>query len=131
MIRPVVLCATGLMFGCSILGDAGSESPNGYEFAANSWSGAKIEEMVAAWGTPNKGYKPPDSGGEGIAGWGLWSQTGIGHNKTYRYRCETLAYFNSDGTITRIVVKHSRSCGRLYKGQFEKMTRPEKAPITS
>ena len=125
MIRLVVLCVVMLVSGCSSWGGASDDSPNQYQFAANSWLGAKIEGMVAAWGTPNKGYLPPDGLEEGIAGWAVWSKSG----ESYRYRCETLVHFNAEGTITRIVVKHSRSCSRRYNGKFGRMTRLEKAPI--
>ena len=128
MIRLAMLCAVVLILGCSVWS---GEWQSRYEFAAHSWLGASIEDMVAAWGTPNRGYKPPGVGEEGIAGWGRSSQTGIGANKTYRYRCETLAYFDSNGIIKRIVVKHSRSCDRLYEGPFKKMTRLESPPITT
>ena len=131
MIRLFTLCPVAVILGCSVWDGTGGDAPSRYEFAADSWLGAKIEGMVEAWGTPNRGYKQPENGEEGIAGWGLSSQTGIGENKTFRFRCETLAYFDLDGTITRIVVEYSHRCDRLYEGQLETMTRPESGPITT
>ena len=123
MIRLVMLCPVAVILGCSVWNGAGGDSSSRYKFAADSWLGAKVEGMIAAWGIPNKGYLPPDNGKEGIAGWWLSSQSGTGHNKTYLFRCETLAYFDLDGTITRIVVEHSRACDRLYEDQLGTMTR--------
>ena len=131
MIRLPVFLAVLSISGCSIWGGTGGEEPNLYEYAANSWVGTPIEQMVTAWGTPNRGYYPANGEEEGVAGWGIWSRTGIGDNKEYRYRCETLAYFDSEGIIMRIVVTHAHSCDRPYKGQFERMTRLNIAPIST
>ena len=131
MIRLPVFLALACLSGCSTWSGASGEAPNLYEYAANSWIGAQIEQMVAAWGTPNRGYHPANGEEEGVAGWGIWSRTGIGDNKEYRYRCETLAYFDSEGIIMRIVVTHAHSCDRPYKGQFERMTRLNIAPIST
>ena len=130
MIRLPVFLVVVFLSGCSGWGGAGGEAKNLYEYAANSWVGAQIEQMVAAWGTPNRGYYPASSEEEGVAGWSVWSQTGIGANREYRYRCETLAYFDSDGIIIRIVVKHAHSCDRPYAGQFKRMTRLNSPPIS-
>jgi len=131
MIRLPVFLAVLSISGCSIWGGTGGEEPNLYEYAANSWVGTPIEQMVTAWGTPNRGYYPANGEEEGVAGWSVWSQTGIGDNKEYRYRCETLAYFDSHGIIVRIVVKHARSCDRPYEGQLERMTRLDSPPIST
>ena len=129
MVRLPVFLVVVLLSGCSSWSGAGGEARNLYEYAANSWIGAQIEQMVEAWGTPNRGYYPASSEEEGVAGWSVWSQTGIGANREYRYRCETLAYFDSDGIIIRIVVKHAHSCDRRYQGQFKRMTRLNSPPI--
>lgn len=121
MIRLALLCAVLAIPGCSTSGGGVGNALNRYEYAAYSWTGASIQEMVAAWGTPNSGYKPPDSGKDGVAGWDVRSSSG----GDYRYRCTTLAYFDSDGLIIRIFVKHSRSCHRRYEGEFGRMTRQE------
>ena len=121
MIRLAMLCAVLTMPGCSISGGGVGNAPIRYVYAAESWAGASIQEMVAAWGTPNSGYNPPDRGKDGIAGWNVFSRSG----QDYRYRCTTLAYFDSYGLITRIVVMHSHSCHRRYEGQFGTMTRQE------
>ena len=131
MIRLPVFLAVLSISGCSIWGGTGGEEPNLYEYAANSWVGTPIEQMVTARGTPNRGYYPANGEEEGVAGWSVWSQTGIGDNKEYRYRCETLAYFDSHGIIVRIVVKHARSCDRPYEGQLERMTRLNSPPIST
>ena len=131
MIRLPVVLAFVFISGCSTWGGASGQATNLYKYAANSWIGAQIEQMVAAWGTPNRGYYPAKGEEQGVAGWGIWSQTGIGDNKEYRYRCETLAYFDAEGIITRIVVKHALSCDRPYEGQLERMTCLNNAPIST
>ena len=125
MSRLILFLAVWTMLGCSASGGLTGEASNRYEYAANSWLGARIEEMVATWGTPNSGYIPPEPGKHGVAGWNAYSVSGSGDDKSYRYRCTTLAYFDSNGLITRIVVKHSRSCDRRYGDEFGTMTRRE------
>ncbi len=124
MIRFATLCVFLFMPGCSIIGGGAGEAPSRYVYAAKSWAGASIQEMVAAWGTPNAGYKPSERGDSGIAGWDVYAKSG----QDYRYRCTTFAYFDSDGFITRIVVRHSRFCDRRYDGQYGTMTRQEPRP---
>ena len=94
-----------------------------YSRAAMSWLGADIDEMVAIWGPPNKGFLPAYGKKRGVAGWEARSSSGFGERKEIRYHCTSLAYFSSKGAILRIEVKHSRSCHRRFKNGFESMTR--------
>ena len=110
--------------GCATTND-GSDR---YTSAANSWQGAKIIEMVAAWGTPNRGYLPPKGEQNGIAGWESRSESGVFDRKHTRYYCTTFAHFDSNGTILRIDVQRSRYCQRRFENQFESMTRDADAP---
>ena len=47
------------------------------------------------------------------------------------YVAQEQGYFDAEGIITRIVVKHALSCDRPYEGQLERMTCLNNAPIST
>jgi hypothetical protein len=122
MNRLSVVFAILTVFGCATTNDISDR----YTLAANSWKGTSIEEMVAAWSTPNAGFLPAEGEQNGIAGWNVFYESGIdssmGQGKRTYYRCTTFAHFNSNGTIVRIEVRNSRFCDRRFENQFEAMT---------
>jgi len=94
------------------------DKPDRYRQAANSWRGASIVEMVAAWGPPNAGYYPAYGDREGIAGWKAeYTRAGRSH-----YECITFAYFAASQLITRIEVRRARHCDRRFSKQYASMT---------
>ncbi len=125
MNRLSVVIAILTVFGCATTNDISDR----YTLAANSWKGASIEEMVAAWSTPNAGFLPADGEQNGIAGWSVLYESGVdssmGHRKRTYYHCTTFAHFDSNGTILRIEVRNSRNCDRRFENQFELMTRDD------
>ncbi len=125
MNRLTVVFAILTVFGCATTND----SLDRYTLAADSWKGASIEEMVAAWSTPNAGFSPADGEQNGIAGWDVYYESGVdssmGHGKRTYYHCTTFAHFDSNGTILRIEVRNSRYCDRRFENQFESMTRDD------
>ena len=113
----ILFVAMFAFVGCS----SNMEQTDKYRFAANSWAGGNIEEMVNAWGTPNAGFLPAKDGEDGVAGWSVRStQVAVAADGYY---CSTLVYFDASGTITSIDVRRSRSCQQYYRNQFECMTR--------
>ena len=125
MNRLSVVIAILTVFGCATTNDISDR----YTLAANSWKGASIEEMVAAWRTPNAGFLPADGEQNGIAGWDVYYESGVdssmGHRKRTYYHCTTYAHFDSNGTILRIEVRNSRYCDSRFENQFELMTRDD------
>ena len=121
MFRLGLLISILAVIGCAASGGTPGDEEDSYSRAANSWEGADIREMMAAWPDPNKRYRPPKGGKDGIAWWrhNSWDDQ-AGFSK-YRYHCETVAHFNSAGTITNIDVKRSLNCYRLFN--VESMTR--------
>jgi len=94
------------------------DKPDRYRQAAESWRGAGIVEMVAAWGPPNAGYYPAYGDREGIAGWKAeYVRGGVSY-----YECITFAYFSASQLITRIEVRRARYCDRRFSKHYASMT---------
>ena len=111
--------------GCSTTGKVADGAHDRYVRAANSWLGAPIGEMIAAWGDPTRRFLLPEGEKAGIAWWESLSEEGGcgGGCKIIRFHCSTVTHFNSNLTITGIEIKHSRDCYHLYENRFESMTR--------
>ena len=119
MIRPIIVFAVLTVLSCATTND----SSDRYTRAAMSWTGASIGEMVAAWGTPNAGYLPGDGEKDGIAGWDVRYESGIGDRKVTHYHCAAYAYFDASNKIVRIDVRRSHNCHRRFENRFDLMTR--------
>lgn len=105
--------------GCSRFGHGKADSDDKYAIAASSWVGSNIMEMVAAWphSMPSCGSKK--GGSSGCVWWRHRSGSG-----TFAYECEAVAYFDEAGVITKVVVRRSNDCHRLFERHFERMTWP-------
>jgi len=119
VIRIIAVVVILVMTSCARPNTRKVDQNDDYSRAAMSWLGGEIDEMVAAWGTPNRGFLAAAGKQRGVAGWEVRSYSG----SDIRYHCASFAYFNSNGTILKIVVKHSYSCHRRFKNGFETMTR--------
>ena len=119
-----------LVFGLMLYGCA-TEAPRivKYRYVAYSWTDGSIDDMIEAWGNPNKAYKKASEDEPGFARWRVFSRLGSreGSGGGYRYFCDTIAVFGEDGKITEIEIRHSDSCGRYYK-DLDSMLRPGVAP---
>ena len=121
---------TFLICGMTLYGCA-TEAPRivKYRYVAYSWTGASIDDMISAWGKPNRGYRSASADDPGFARWRVFSRLGSreGSGAGYRYFCDTIAFFGRDGKIAEIDIRHSDSCERYYK-DLDSMLRPGVAP---
>lgn len=121
MRQAVALLILFFCSGCAQLAGKSTSSVDEYSMAARSWLGAYIEEMTAVWPNPNMHC---GSNTIGEAGCVWWRHRQSGHrNPSYDYRCEAIARYNEDGVITRIDVRESQRCDRLFRVHFGRMTR--------
>ena len=115
-----------ILYGCA------TEAPrmDKYQYAAYSWTGGSIDDMVETWGEPNKGYRRASVDEPGFARWRVFSKLGNPRESggVTRYFCDTIASFGEDGKIEQIRVRHSDSCGRYYE-DLDSMLRPGVAPM--
>ena len=113
----VILLAT--FAGCSNFGHGKADPDDKYAVAAASWVGSNIMEMVAAWPHPMPTCGSKKGGASGCVWWRHRGGTG-----TYSYSCETVAYYDEAGVITKVEVRRSNDCHRLFEHYFERMTWP-------
>lgn len=113
----IVLCA-----GCAPL--TGTTPGDSFTSAAMSWVGADIQEMLAVWPNPNRKCGANVQGEAGCARWtheggsvSSWSRYANG------YRCDTVAYYDADGTIKSMDVKRSRGCDERFGELIEAWVR--------
>jgi hypothetical protein len=128
MYRFSLVIALISVLGCTTTGKVANDAQNRYFHAAHSWVGASIGEMIGAWGDPTRHWRLPKDKKNGVAWWESHYKEGVGVKGRTKFHCSTIAYFNSDLTITKIVVKRSRECNLLYNGRFESMTH-DKVPL--
>ena len=124
--KLLALLACGMMvYGCA------TEGPRvvKYRYVAYSWTDGNIDDMIEAWGKPNRGFREASKDEPGFARWRVFSRIGggAGSGGGYRYFCDTIAIFGGDGKIAEIDIRHSDSCGRYYK-DLDSMLRPGVAP---
>lgn len=89
--------------------------------AAHSWQGASIDDMIAAWGQPNRLNRNARADREGAAEWGLFPPG-------TRERCVVSASFDTNRTVTNVRVREipeSRQgqCGRNFANRLDEWTR--------
>ena len=124
MFRLSIAIVLIAVLGCRSTGDLSKNAYDQYSNAANSWKGASVLEMIAAWGHPNRRFQAPESEQDGIAWWEYRAmEPSYGRGPKTRYHCSTVVHFNPNLTITNIEIRYSRNCYRLYDGLFESMTR--------
>ena len=119
MIKTAIVISLLLFAGCSQFGHGKADPNDKYAIAASSWVGSNIMEMVAAWP-----HSMPSCGSRkgGASGCVWWRHRGGGG--TYAYNCETVAYYDEAGVITKVEVRQSNDCHRLFEHHFERMTWP-------
>ena len=123
MNRLAILFLALLVYGCTTSGSRIVE----YRYVAYSWTGGNIEEMIEAWGTPKAGYEVATAEQPGRARWRAFSRVGAREAPGYRYFCDTVATFDTNGEITEIDIRRSDSCHRYYK-DLDAMLRPGVKP---
>lgn len=117
MSRAYVFLSLLVCTGCAELSVKSTPVVDYYSMAARSWIGAHIDEMLVAWPDPNMHCGSNTIGEVGCA-W--WRHVYVGQGN---YHCEAIARYNEAGVITRIEVKRSLYCYRLFEDNFERMTR--------
>jgi hypothetical protein len=117
--------------GCAPLANETTSIGDEYSFAAKSWQGSYIEEMIAAWPNPNMYCGSNTIGEAGCAWWRHNRTPGPSGNPTYDYRCEAIARYDEAGVIFRIEVRQSINCHRRFKDRFDRMTRPAGAIVSA
>jgi hypothetical protein len=104
--------------------DAGKvDRDDDYSNAALSWLGADIQEMLAAWPSPNTHCGSNTVGEVGCTWWrhfGPGDHIGVAH---LDFHCEVIARYDGFGVITEIDVRRSRYCYRFFNDRFDRMTR--------
>ena len=103
----LVLCA-----GCA----AWTGPPNESRFtrAAESWTGAPLDDMIAVWGPPRQFLDDSEIEGAGIAIWrSTWGDA---------YRCNINAWYDPERIVTRIDVT-SYKCDEKYEEYLDGLMR--------
>ena len=109
--------------GCAELTYKSTPVVDEFSMAAKSWIGAHIEEMISVWPNPNI-HCGKNTIGEAGCAWWRYGQSPVADGQvTYGYRCEIIARYNEAGVITRIEIRESDRCDRIFAGQFVRMTR--------
>lgn len=113
-----------MLFGCA----TDASRIDKYRYVAYSWVNGNIDEMIDAWGKPNRDYDKASENKPGLARWAVFSRAGnIEDGPAVRYHCDMTATFGNDGTIIDIRIRHSNSCHRYYK-DLDSMLRPGVKP---
>lgn len=85
-----------------------------FEQAAESWTGAPLDEMIATWGPPRQYLDDSEVEGAGIAIWrSSWGDA---------YRCNINAWYDPDRIVTRIDVT-SYKCDQQFAEQLDMLIR--------
>jgi hypothetical protein len=85
-----------------------------FEQAAESWTGASLDEMIATYGPPRTFLEDSEIEGAGIA---VWRST-LGD----AYRCNINAWYDPERIVTRIDVT-SYKCDERYEEQLDMLMR--------
>jgi hypothetical protein len=130
MKRLGILFLAVALFGCQTNPQIFSE----YRYAAYSWVGGDIDDMVAAWGEPSDASSLATSKQPGHKHWDLRDtkrgtrEYTVGGGSFTKYACDTIAYYDVYGKIIEIDVKRSKNCDEVYADQLESMLRPGTPP---
>ena len=119
MIKTALVISLLIFAGCSNFGHGKADFDDKYAVAASSWLGSNIMEMTAAWPYSRRYCGSKKGGAAGCVWWSHNGGTG-----TYVYSCETVAYYDEAGVITKVEVRRSDNCHRLFERHFELMTWP-------
>jgi hypothetical protein len=102
-----------LAAGCSSW-TGGPPNVSRFEQAAESWTGAPLDEMIAVYGPPRTYLEDSDIDGAGIAIWrSSWGDA---------YRCNINAWHDPERIVTRIDVT-SYKCDDKYEEQLDMLMR--------
>ena len=102
-----------LLAGCAAW-TGSPTTPSRFERAAESWTGAPLDEMIATYGPPRTILEDTEVEGAGIAVW----RSGQGE----AYRCNINAWYDPERTVTRIDVS-SHQCDDKYEDYLDMMMR--------
>ena len=111
--KPLYLIVIFSLAACSAwTGSAPNESR--FSTAAESWTGASLDEMIAVWGPPRRYLEDPEMEDAGIAIWrSTWGDA---------YRCNISAWCDPDRIVTRIDVT-SHKCDENYEEHLDMLIR--------
>jgi len=123
MIRLAALLAALVLVAC----DTNPPRIDDYRYVAYSWTGGNIDDMVAAWGEPNRGNEAATDENPGLARWRYFSRAGEGMGH-HRYFCDLIVRYEPTGTISEIVIVRSDHCGSYYGDRIRSLLRPGVKP---
>ena len=92
----------------------GATMPSRFETAAQSWTGAPLDEMIATYGPPRTFLEDSDIEGAGIA---IWRSM-----QSEAYRCNINAWYDPERTVTRVDVS-AHNCDDKYEEYLDMMMR--------
>jgi hypothetical protein len=102
-----------LIAGCAAW-TGGPTTSSRFEQAAESWTGASLDEMIATYGPPRTLLEDSEVEGAGIAVWrSTWGEA---------YRCNINAWYDPERTVTRVDVT-SYKCDKKYEEQLDMLMR--------
>ena len=116
--RVIACLAALLLTACATPTEPDPNDP--FVRAAQSWQGSSVDDMIAAWGEPNRLNRDARADREGTAEWGLFPPG-------TRERCIVSASFDTGRTVTSVRVREipeSRQgqCGRHFANRLEGWT---------
>ena len=85
-----------------------------FEQAAESWTGALLDDMIATWGPPRQFLDDTEIEGAGIA---VWRST-----RGDAYRCNINAWYDPERIVTRVDVTSYR-CDDEYDEYLDMLMR--------
>jgi hypothetical protein len=130
MTRIGILLLALTLFGCQTNPQIFSE----YRYAAYSWVGGNVNDMVTAWGEPTDASSMASSSQPGFKQWKLSDkkrgtrENSVGAGSFTKHACDTIAYYDVYGKIIEIDVQRSKNCDEVYAEQLDAMLRPGTPP---
>lgn len=103
-----------LLLGAACSSWTGPPNESRFARAAESWTGAPLDEMILVWGPPRQYLDDPEIEDAGIA---IWRST-LGDS----YRCNINAWYDPERIVTRIDVT-SYKCDEKYREYLDGLTR--------
>lgn len=111
--RKTLIPVLVLIAGCAAW-TGGPTQVSRFERAAQSWTGAPLDEMIATYGPPRTFLEDSEIEDAGIAVW----RSGRGE----AYRCNINAWYDPDRIVTRVDVS-AHNCDDEYEGYLDMLMR--------
>jgi len=123
--RNLWIIAALPLVGCAASGHDSVSDADAFRAAAISWVGAPLDEMVKAWGQPNRQIIDAEPGRTGMVRWRAAEEQGGIQTGKIKNLCSVEARFDLNRTILRIdTISHD--CDDRFADAIEALTRPIK-----